>query len=187
MIKSIQYTKQQVEQLLTKYPNNISPTNEPYVLYFLKFPTYTIKIYTSYKAVYNGEFTLENNQYQSNDDQFGSDEVGTGDLFGPICVACAYINNDIANKLKYLDIDDSKKITDEKIRQLAQEIITIVPYSILVLDNEKYNQVILKDNMNKIKAKMHNQAYLNLSKKINQKPKNIIIDQFCTPDLYVRY
>ena len=44
----------------------------------------------------------------------GSDEVGTGDYFGPIVVtACFVLKNDI-KELEKLGVNDSKKITDEK-------------------------------------------------------------------------
>ena len=45
----------------------------------------------------------------------GSDEVGTGDFFGPIVVTATYVDKSNFDFLLNLGVRDSKKITDEKI------------------------------------------------------------------------
>ena len=45
----------------------------------------------------------------------GSDEVGTGDYFGPITVCAAYVRQDQIHLLKELGVQDSKNLNDEKI------------------------------------------------------------------------
>ena len=45
----------------------------------------------------------------------GSDEVGTGDYFGPIVVCATYVSTDKQALLQDLKVMDSKKITDDKI------------------------------------------------------------------------
>lgn len=112
--------------------------------------------------------------------QAGSDEVGTGDYFGPVCVCATIVTEQTDTLLQQLGVRDSKQLNDDDIRKIAPEIMKQVPYSLLILEPSKYNQVHLNNNMNAIKAKLHNQAYVNLAKKY-QVPSFMIIDQF-TPD-----
>lgn len=120
----------------------------------------------------------------------GSDESGTGDYFGPVTVASAYVEEDQIEALKRLGIQDSKKIDDQTVLRLAKEIVKLkVPYSLLILHNEKYN--FHQQNgwsQGKIKAMLHHHVNNLLLKKIADKPyKGIVIDQFCEPSLYERY
>ena len=55
--------------------------------------------------------------YHSN--SIGSDEVGTGDYFGPIVVTATYVEKDDIEFLEGLGVMDSKKISDDKIRDIA--------------------------------------------------------------------
>lgn len=114
----------------------------------------------------------------------GSDEVGTGDYFGPMVVCAAYIDNE--SSVDDLPIKDSKQITDEIIMTLAPTLMNRFVYSVLILDNVKYNQMHQTYNMNQLKAILHNQAYLHLYKKLGFKPKSII-DQFTPETSYYRY
>ncbi len=121
------------------------------------------------------------------DDQIGSDEVGTGDFFGPICVVAALVKKTDLKRLKELGVMDSKKLDDEKIRKIAKVAIKEFKYSSLTLDNAKYNQLTAKGfNMNKLKCYLHNKALSNLSKK-NPKIKNIYIDQFVYEKKYYEH
>lgn len=135
---------------------------------------------------------IENNQYTgfislTESDYIGSDEVGTGDYFGPVVVCSCFINKDITNKIAHLNIKDSKDLNDSQIRNLAKTLKDIVPNYIYILNNEKYNEAITNNNnLNMIKAKMHNYALLQLIKLLNKKPK-IIVDQFCEPKKYYDY
>ena len=49
----------------------------------------------------------------------GSDEVGTGDYFGPIVVTASYVKREDVPYLKELGCTDSKKLTDEKIIEIS--------------------------------------------------------------------
>ena len=53
----------------------------------------------------------------------GSDEVGTGDYFGPITVCATYVNSDQIGLLKELGVQDSKNLNDDKISAIAKQII----------------------------------------------------------------
>lgn len=119
--------------------------------------------------------------------QAGSDEVGNGDYLGPFVVASTIVpDQQTAAKLKELQVTDSKAMTDERIRQVAPRLKTLLPYSIQILDNTHYNQIYDHDtmNLNRIKSRMHNQAYLNLETKGFKLPDLKVIDQFCLPKAY---
>ena len=119
----------------------------------------------------------------------GSDEVGTGDFFGPITVVAAYVKKEDIPLLKELGVRDSKDLKDEKIIAIAKEIKHVVPFSLLTLKNEKYNQ-LQKSGMSqgKMKAILHNQAILNILEKIAPvKPEAILIDQFVQESTYYQH
>ncbi|MBV6545621.1 DUF3378 domain-containing protein, partial [Ursidibacter maritimus] len=50
----------------------------------------------------------------------GSDEAGSGDYFGPLTVCAAYVSQSHIKILKELGVDDSKKLSDTKIVDLAE-------------------------------------------------------------------
>ena len=118
--------------------------------------------------------------------QAGSDEVGTGDYFGPVCVCAAYVSADHADALRKLGVNDSKAIEDSTIRQTAPELMKLLPYCLLVLPPERYNKAHETYNINAIKAIMHNAAYLGLARKV-QLPDFMMVDQFTPESSYYRY
>ncbi len=115
----------------------------------------------------------------------GSDEVGTGDYFGPIVVTAAYVGKEHFNLLYNLGVKDSKKLNDNKILEIAPEIIKAIPHETFVLSNREYN--LTNDNLNKIKAKMHNKVLYTLVNRIDLEYKYIVVDQFCHPRNYFTY
>ncbi len=118
--------------------------------------------------------------------QIGSDEVGIGDLFGPVCVVASYVKESDLPLLEELGVTDSKKLSDDKIVEIAKQLIKQIPYSSLSLPLSKYNELYSKgENLNSIKAKMHNRCLLNLSKKYPS--SHIYQDQFAEPRLYYSY
>jgi ribonuclease HIII len=119
----------------------------------------------------------------------GSDEVGTGDYFGPITVVAAYVAPSQMELLKELGVKDSKDLKDPQIIKIAKDIIHVVPHSLLILHNEKYNSIQARGmTQGKMKALLHNKAILNvLEKMAPTKPDGILIDQFAEPDVYFRH
>lgn len=118
----------------------------------------------------------------------GSDEVGTGDYFGPIVVTSCYVTTNDIEFLDNLGVCDSKKITDEKILKIAPEIAKRVKYKSIILSNKEYNKYHRNEyNMNKIKAIMHNKV---LYQMINEEHPNydyIIVDEFAKEHKYYEY
>ena len=117
----------------------------------------------------------------------GSDEVGTGDYFGPIVVVASYVTKDDINFLNELKVTDSKALSDEYIKKIAPELTKKIPYSAFVLSNEEYNKFYNENlNMNKIKAILHNKVLLNMVNK-NYPYDKIIVDEFTPARNYYGY
>ena len=107
----------------------------------------------------------------------GSDEVGTGDYYGPIVVTASYVKKEDIPFLTELGVRDSKKISDEQILKIVPKIIKKIPYKTIMLSNKEYNEKYGKDmNMNKIKAILHNKV---LSEMVKDNAYDyIVVDQF---------
>lgn len=118
----------------------------------------------------------------------GSDEVGTGDFFGPVVVTASYVNKKDIPFLEELGVKDSKKLTDEKIIKIAPEIIKRIPHSTIILSNEEYNNVYSSSlNLNKIKAVLHNKALYTLMQKDTFDYEKIVIDEFENKYAYYKH
>lgn len=122
-----------------------------------------------------------------NSSSIGSDEVGTGDYFGPIVVTAAYVSKDNIDFLENIGVKDSKKLTDNQILELVPKFIKQIKYESMILTNKEYNEFYSSDlNMNKIKAILHNKVLHKLSNTINDY-EYIIVDQFAEPYVYYNY
>lgn len=118
----------------------------------------------------------------------GSDEVGTGDYFGPVVVASTFVKRSDISFLEDLGVKDSKKLTDDKIIKIAPSIIKRIPHTIIILNNKDYNSNYSSDNnMNKIKAILHNKALSTLLNKDNYPYNMIVMDQFVNKFKYFQY
>ena len=152
----------------------------------------TILMYKTGSLVLQGSYEEELKRIKNrlglvNFSAIGSDEVGTGDLFGPVVVCSAYVDKADIEVLEMMGVKDSKSMTDKKIIELAPKLTKMLTHSILILKPEKYNEMIRKGfNMNKIKAFLHNQAILLTIDKI-KKETPVIVDQFCAPRIYYNY
>lgn len=146
-----------------------------------------IDIKTGKEKTKNDDKSQTNDFKYDNYNTIGSDEVGTGDYFGPIVVAATYVSKDNVAFLHELKVTDSKKITDDYIKKIAPQIMDKIPYSAFVLTNQEYNKLDHeKINMNKIKALLHNKVLLNLVEKKYPFEK-IVVDQFTPPKNYYEY
>lgn len=117
----------------------------------------------------------------------GSDEVGTGDYFGPIVVTATFVAKENISFLEELGVKDSKKMTDDKILEVVPKIIKTIPYESIILSNKEYNEKYNSDiNMNKIKAILHNKALMTIKNK-EQNYDYIVVDQFAEPYVYFNY
>ena len=187
------------EEQLFKTFSEFQTTPPQYAKWQLKPENCVITCYTSGKTVFQGKDAnvyaaafmqgqdeipnaATTNQYP----QAGSDEVGTGDYFGPVCVCASYVTQDNVDFLIKLGVRDSKQMSDADMLKIGPLLMERIPHSLLIVPPQKYNRVHESNNLNAIKAKLHNQAYINLAKKI-ELPSFKIIDQFTPETSYYRY
>mgnify|MGYP000601689089 FL=1 len=187
------------EEQLFKTFSEFQTTPPQYAKWQLKPENCVITCYTSGKTVFQGKDAnvyatafmqgqdeipnaATTNQYP----QAGSDEVGTGDYFGPVCVCASYVIHDDVDFLIKLGVRDSKQMSDADMLKIGPLLMERIPHSLLIVLPQKYNRVHESNNLNAIKAKLHNQAYINLAKKI-ELPSFKIIDQFTPETSYYRY
>ena len=78
-------------------------------------------------------------------------------------------------------------MNDKEIINIAPKIAKKLIHSLLILPPRKYNDLVEQGyNLNKIKALLHNQAIIKTSGKLKTQVP-VIVDQFCTPQLYFNY
>ena len=191
-------------KMIEYYKDKKREKTPPYAIFQAEEEDTIITLYESGKAMFQGTSAFvdanmwkaikENDEDGKNEIDYlnttsvGSDEVGTGDYFGPIVVTSCYVKKEDLPFLKDLGCTDSKKITDEKIKKIAPEIIKKIKYKSIILSNEEYNQKYSKENnMNKIKAIMHNRVLSLILDEINEKLDYIIVDEFAKENRYYSY
>jgi ribonuclease HIII len=145
-----------------------------------------VKIEESKDKTKDKEKEVKDTRYY-NHSAIGSDEVGTGDYFGPIVVTASFVKKEDIPFLEGLGVMDSKRLTDDKILAIVPEIIKKIPYESIILSNKEYNETYNENfNMNKIKAIMHNKVLSIMKEKYNDY-EYIIIDEFAKPYIYYNY
>lgn len=202
--RTVTMSPAQMHALEKQFSKGEKRKTPPYAEYQIKLSDCMITAYTSGKVVFQGEgadFYAEaysvsakpmkqkqkamttTNLYP----QCGSDEVGTGDYFGPVTVCATYVRKEDVAFLRELGIQDSKALNDARICELGPLLSERLTYSLLVLDNAKYNAIHPQYNMVAIKSRLHNQAFVHLQKKLGTLPAFCIIDQFVQASSYYRY
>ena len=194
----LQLSESEKNQVKAAFANYAQPSKNPYVEAFFKPEGATITIYSSGKVMFQGERAESYAQKwghqarqtapaQQNLPIIGTDEVGNGSYFGGLAVVASFVHPDDHAFLKSLGVDDSKKMTDQKIRQIAPLLKERIPHQALLLTPQKYNQVIDQGyNAVSVKVALHNQAiYLLLQKGVQA--QQIVIDAFTSPKNYEKY
>lgn len=208
-IVSISVNNEVVNEMMAFYSGYQITNDGAYIIFVASYNSVIITIYENkkgnHKVVFNGpnalleaqKWDINANISQKKENgskgwlclanQIGSDEVGVGDFLLPVVVVAAFVRGKDLKILEEFGVKDSKKVNDEKIREIAPLLLKKFFVSKLVLPNEKYNEVIaMGENMNSIKAKMHNRALLNMFKKFPD-TKNIFVDQFVNESKYFSY
>jgi ribonuclease HIII len=179
----------------------------PYTLYFAQHEKLTAAVYEKGpKLVLQGKGTEEFVQFTLEPEilgeaqlgyeevhnpemfsaHFGIDESGKGDFFGPLVIAGAYVERDIAHRLLQGGIQDSKRIgSDARIRSLA-DLIRQTPgmvCDVVMIAPERYNQLYTKfGNLNRLLAWGHARVIENLLELKPDCPR-ALSDQFANPSL----
>ncbi len=115
----------------------------------------------------------------------GMDEAGKGDFFGPLCIAALFADSDGIRRLSSLGVCDSKRLSDETIRKLAEKLRATYPFTVIRLFPQKYNELYGKfKNLNRLMAWAHTAALAELVQKTGC--KEAILDQFAEATLMER-
>lgn len=202
------------EQMLEFFEDLKREKTPPYAVFQAQDGDTVVTLYESGKAVFQGrdadltsDFWIETEKINSGSatttdsrdkkkedkpnkvipiriNSIGSDEVGTGDYFGPIVVTASYVSKENIDFLLDLKVKDSKKLTDDQILKIVPQIIKKIPYHTFILKNEEYNNHKNNNiNMNQMKAILHNKVLY----EIKQQGYNydyIVVDQFEPPKSY---
>lgn len=197
------------EKMIEYYKDKRRDKVIPYVVFQAQEEDTVITMYESGKVMFQGtsadvdaamwgvalENTKEKKEERKKQDlkyydcsAVGSDEVGTGDYFGPIVVTACYVSKDDIKYLESLGVGDSKKIDDSKILKIAPQIAKKIKYRSVILTNKEYNEKYTRDiNMNKIKAILHNKVLFQLIEEEKPKYNYIIVDEFAREARYYEY
>ncbi len=191
---------------------------EEHILYLFKAPDLTVTVFKSLKVMLQGkaardEYLMwadmlgfdplpqtlpqtndspkEKVLYSIKDNQkriIGSDEVGTGDFFGPVVVASALVCPKDLPLIDSLSIRDSKKMSDEAILKAGDELVKAIPNIVLVVSDEKYNSLVEEGyNLNKMKAYLHNHAIRKLASLHPDGYDQVVVDEFCPENAFYAY
>ncbi len=135
-------------------------------------PLILLKVITQYDEVLNPSFS---------EAHMGVDESGKGDYFGPLVIASAYTDRDIAAEFKKLEVRDSKSIkNDRRIHEKASAIRRVLGdrFKIVTIGPEAYNRLYASmGNVNRILAWGHARAIENLLDVV-PKCSRAVSDQF---------
>jgi len=112
----------------------------------------------------------------------GTDESGKGDYFGPLVIAGVYADAEGQKRLEEIGAADSKTLSDIRIGKLAEEIMTICKYSVVTIENKRYNERYREiKNLNRLLAWGHARVIENLLEAVDC--GNVLADQFGSPEL----
>ncbi len=114
----------------------------------------------------------------------GTDESGKGDYFGPLVIGGVHVGSRTKNLLSNLKVRDSKRISDNVIKELDYQIRSSCIYSVVVIGPEKYNLLYQKmKNLNRLLAWGHARVIENILLRVDC--KKAISDQFGS-ELYIK-
>lgn len=206
----IKVSDQTKEKMIKYYEGKKRDKVIPYVVFQAQDEDTVVTMYESGKVMFQGvsadvdstmwkeidgqsletkEETKEKLSKYRNCSSIGSDEVGTGDYFGPIVVTASFVKKEDVEFLEKLGIRDSKKINDETILKIAPQIAKRIKYKSIILNNKEYNERHGNDhNMNKIKAILHNKVLYQLASEVDENDYDyIIVDEFAKEARYYDY
>ena len=136
----------------------------------------------------------------------GSDESGKGDYFGPLVVACCYVNEELAEKLRTMRVEwydsrdvkhvdeggvrDCKLITNNlvlmRMGQMIRSLLGPDRYSVVKIGPAAYNRLYAKiRNINRQLAWAHGTCIEELLEKQPTCPR-VVVDQFAPTETVIR-
>lgn len=206
----IKVNEKTLEKMRKFYDSQMTVTDNPDVIFKAQMIGCTITAHTNMEVVFEGIRASEASSHwvkstkakakpkevvtKDEDGIFvqkhiGSDDVGNGDYFGPICTVACYVSEEDIEWLKSLDIPmDVKSLPATEVVRIAKLIKDRVIYSLLILDNPHYNKMISEGiNNAHLKAKLHNQAITNVMQRLNTPVATKVVEQFVASKTYYNY
>jgi ribonuclease HIII len=105
--------------------------------------------------------------FQSEQGHIGTDESGKGDYFGPLVAAGIFLPQGQEKVLMELGVKDSKRVSDNRARELSRQIRQGYPHSIVAIGPERYNELYSKlKNLNRILAWAHSRVIENILEEV---------------------
>lgn len=87
----------------------------------------------------------------SGDKILGLDESGKGDYFGPLVLAGAVVPVSEEKKFAGLGVQDSKKLSDSKIKSVFEKIRELAEFRVRLIEPEEYNRLYaVHKNLNRL-------------------------------------
>jgi ribonuclease HIII len=182
------------------YVDHETTSPHPAITFFAKLEHFTLSVYASKtqqtKLLFQGHHFDDDVKLWMkpkakdtvvSQTHYGSDEVGTGDFFGPVVVTASLVQDKDVAWLNELGIKDSKLITDAMILKMADDMTGKIHHVTTLVNPMKYQTMIAKGyNLNEIKAKLHHHALLTLKEKVKIDAP-MIIDQFASESKFAEY
>ncbi len=101
-------------------------------------------------------------------ERIGIDESGKGDYFGPLVIAAVFVTPTTQTDLSLMQVRDSKKLSDGRVREMAPDIRLLCPHSIVAIGPQRYNELYTKiRNLNRLLAWGHARALENLLQQVD--------------------
>lgn len=183
----------ELKKLHKLYQHHLIDDDNQYLVFHAKHNETHVLAYATGKVLLQGEeitpelILIKKHLNKVDYAAIGSDEVGTGDVFGPVVVCTAFVSKDDIPYLEQLGVKDSKNISDDDILVMGSKLAQKLTHTLLIVNPAKYNELTSKSiNLNKMKALLHNQAIIKTTSKL-EKEYPVIVDQFCQPNLYYNY
>ncbi len=119
----------------------------------------------------------QTNLFPDDEGHIGTDESGKGDYFGPLVAAGFYLPKGQSAVLLEIGVRDSKRISDNRVREISKVIKQAYKHSIVAIGPEKYNELYAKlNNLNKILAWAHSRVIENILQEVQC--SRVVTDQF---------
>jgi ribonuclease HIII len=112
----------------------------------------------------------------------GVDESGKGDYFGPLVSAAVCVDPSAAAQLAEAGVQDSKKLTDPRVRKLAPQVRALTAYALTTVAPPRYNTLYAQfraegKRLNQLLAWAHVRSIADLLDR-GADPAYAIVDQF---------
>ena len=177
-------------------------SERPYSLFFAQKKGLCVQAYTSGKLVIQGkemgefiEFYVEpmlgdfsfttKELTVDKTPHIGGDESGKGDFFGPLCIAAVYASSEAIEKLSEKGVQDSKTLTDTRIKKLKPLIMSLCTFEVVTISPLKYNALYEKfQNLNTLLAWGHAAAIGAVIEKAGNHP--VLVDKFASESVLER-